>query len=74
MKFQVQCRGVAIVNTDPQRRCYNGVNFSEKKIRGEWEPFLKEPCATKERAEYIARLFKRETLEFRVVEVNDETS
>lgn len=28
--YRVQHRSRILVNTDPQRRCYNGVNFSEE--------------------------------------------
>lgn len=36
MKFEVWCRKGGMVNTDPQRRCYNGCNFSEEFRWGEW--------------------------------------
>ena len=26
-----------LINTDPQRRCYNGCNYSEKLVWGPWE-------------------------------------
>lgn len=37
--YQIQFRSRVIVNTDPQRRCYNGVNFSEEKRWTEWTSF-----------------------------------
>ena len=37
--IDVLCRSVTVTNTDPQRRCYNGVNFSEKITYGEWTLF-----------------------------------
>lgn len=34
--FTVWVRKPMIVNTDPQRRCYNGCNFSERVEWSEW--------------------------------------
>lgn len=33
----IQCRKKVTVNTDPQRRCYNGCNFSEEEVWTPWE-------------------------------------
>ncbi len=38
MKYQVQSREKLVRNTDPQRRCYNGCNFSEETWWTEWSP------------------------------------
>lgn len=38
-KYGIWLRTVTIVNTDPQRRCYNGCNFSERTDYGEWRLF-----------------------------------
>lgn len=58
-------RGVEI-NTDPQRRCYNGCHFSSKVIWNDWERWLEYP--TIEHAERAAKLFTREDQQFKVVE------
>lgn len=68
MKFYLLCRDVLIINTDPQRRCYNGCHYSSRKEYGEWRPFLKYPFETREQAENNIRLFKRESLEFKIEE------
>ena len=39
MSVDVLCRPVTVTNTDPQRRCYNGVNFSEETTYGPWTLF-----------------------------------
>lgn len=39
MSVIVYSRWRRVVNTDPQRRCYNGCNFSERIDLGEWEKF-----------------------------------
>ena len=36
-KFSIFIRKMAVVNTDPQRRCYDGCNFSEELQWGPWE-------------------------------------
>lgn len=33
---EVWCRKRVTKNTDPQRRCYNGCNFSEETVWTEW--------------------------------------
>lgn len=35
-KYEVQFHKQVTVNTDPQRRCYNGCNFSEETIWTDW--------------------------------------
>lgn len=57
-------RGV-LVNTDPQRRCYNGCHFSSRVDWSEWEHWTDYPTA--EDAEQAKRLFQRENQEFKVV-------
>ncbi len=37
MKYQLQVRHQIIINTDPQRRCYYGVNASETIAWTNWE-------------------------------------
>jgi hypothetical protein len=37
MSHEVWVRKRVIVNTDPQRRCYDGCNFSERTEWGLWE-------------------------------------
>lgn len=36
MKFNIQSREKYTVNTDPQRRCYNGCNFFEEVKWSDW--------------------------------------
>jgi hypothetical protein len=61
-------RSKKLVNTDPQRRCYNGVNFSEEWVWSEWEHVM--DCSSKEVAEDIASGFQaiNPTREYRVNE------
>lgn len=33
---EVWCRKQITINTDPQRRCYDGCNFSEETVWTEW--------------------------------------
>lgn len=37
MMYNIVCRSRRLINTDPQRRCYNGCNFSEELIWSSWE-------------------------------------
>lgn len=37
MRLQLEVRHQITINTDPQRRCYNGVNASEAKIWTNWD-------------------------------------
>lgn len=39
MKYEIWMRTRETVNTDPQRRCYNGCNFSERVDHGPWQLF-----------------------------------
>lgn len=54
-KTQVWSRTKQLINTDPQRRCYDGANFSEKTVYGKWSLFGEYP--TEEYALNICRLF-----------------
>lgn len=49
-------RRLTVVNTDPQRRCYNGCNFSEEEVLLPWEHIC--TYASKEDAETSAACFK----------------
>ena len=55
-KFAVMFRKKITINTDPQRRCYNGCNFSEKTIWSEWGHIVNLP--TREAAEESAKTYK----------------
>lgn len=69
MSHVVQLRRKVVVNTDPQRRCYDGCNFSEEVSWTEWEDFS--TWDTAELAENIRRLYANEPphgREYRVVE------
>ena len=37
MSLVIQMRSRELINTDPQRRCYNGAHFSSKLVWTEWE-------------------------------------
>lgn len=37
MKHSLYFREKITVNTDPQRRCYNGCNFSEEEVWTSWD-------------------------------------
>lgn len=69
MTIRLHIRRGHIVNTDPQRRCYNGCHASSRIDWDEWEPWLDYP--TVEHAEYAAKLFTRENLQFKVVVSNN---
>ena len=70
MTTSLHIRRGRIVNTDPQRRCYNGCHFSSRTDWNEWEHWMDYP--TTEHAETAKRLFQREDQQFKVVEVPDE--
>lgn len=65
MTFQVYSRSRRVINTDPQRRCYNGCNFSERVEYGDWTAF--QECETEEQAEQVARIFRCDRYEYKVV-------
>lgn len=48
-KFILQRRVTQLVNTDPQRRCYNGCHFSSELVWSQWCDFL--AYDTREKAE-----------------------
>lgn len=37
MKFDIEVRNRMLVNTDPQRRCYNGCHYKSDYMWTEWE-------------------------------------
>ena len=37
MSLVIQKRYLKLINTDPQRRCYNGAHFSSELVWTEWE-------------------------------------
>ena len=39
MEYNILRRNRFLINTDPQRRCYNGCHFSSELVWGEWECF-----------------------------------
>lgn len=71
IKHVVQFRKQITVNTDPQRRCYNGCNFSEETIWTAWGTVA--PYGTKTDAEESAACFREinKDREYRVVEQGD---
>ena len=66
MSYELHIRRGVVVNTDPQRRCYNGCHFSSRVDWSEWEKWLG-GYPTFESAEHAAKLFSREDLQFKVV-------
>ena len=65
MSYEVQIRRGVIVNTDPQRRCYNGCHYSSRTDWEEWEHWAN--CALLEDAKRQVRLFQREDQQLRVI-------
>ena len=65
MSVSLHIRRGVLVNTDPQRRCYNGCHFSSRVDWSEWEHWMDYP--TVEDAERAKSLFQRENQEFKVV-------
>jgi len=46
----IQSRAKELINTDPQRRCYNGCHFSSELVWSPWELFeYVEPMAVESR-------------------------
>lgn len=37
MSYNIEVRSKILINTDPQRRCYNGCHFSSDLIWSQWE-------------------------------------
>lgn len=48
MRYIVQSRDKKLVNTDSQRRCYNGAYFSSELVASKWMTL--DYCATEENA------------------------
>lgn len=65
-RYVVEFRKLKIENTDPQRRCYNGCNFSERVYWSEWDDLLS--YDTIEDAEESADVFSKnnKSTEYRV--------
>lgn len=55
-KFAVMVRKKITINTDPQRRCYNRCNFSEKTIWSKWKHIVDLP--TQKEAEESVRTYR----------------
>jgi hypothetical protein len=56
-KFTLWFRKKIVVNTDPQRRCYDGCNFSEETVWTKWAEIY--TSRSKADLEDSAVLFKR---------------
>ena len=65
--YWVYIRRGNLVNTDPQKRCYDGCHFSYRIDWDEWKPWMEYP--TREHAEKAVPLFSRDTQQLKVVEV-----
>jgi hypothetical protein len=64
VKYELWSRARTVVNTDPQRRCYNGCNFSERVELGEWKLFG--VYDQREHAETTMRVLKCERYEYEI--------
>lgn len=51
--YEVWFRKHINVNTDPQRRCYNGCNFSEENVWTEWQ-YLADYASERDAKEAVA--------------------
>lgn len=56
-KYQLQVRKRIVINTDPQRRCYDGCNFSEETVWSAWGKIC--DYSQREMAEDAAQCFKQ---------------
>jgi hypothetical protein len=64
MSAKIYIRTRTVINTDPQRRCYNGCNFSERIEFGEWHLF--QEWDSHEFAELVAKGLRCERQEVKV--------
>jgi len=55
-KFAVMVRKKITINTDPQRRCYDGCNFSEKIVWSTWKYIVS--LSTRKEAEESAGTYQ----------------
>lgn len=55
--YHLLFRKKIVVNTDPQRRCYDGCHFSSVKVWTDWQPVA--PYRTLEDAQSAAATFKQ---------------
>lgn len=46
-RFTLEHRGTQLINTDPQRRCYNGCHAKSELVWEEWEIFTRNLTAEK---------------------------
>lgn len=60
----VQIRRGKLINTDPQRRCYNGCYFSSHIEWNDWEDWMDYPDINS--AKKALRLFARDTQQLRI--------
>ena len=59
--YRLYMRRGTLINTDPQRRCYNGAYFSSYMEWSPWELWIKDLIySTKKAADHTAKLFCRE--------------
>ena len=69
-KYTLHIRRGTLVNTDPQRRCYNGCHASSRVDWSPWELWFKDyTFETLEKAEETARLFRREDQQIKAVAI-----
>lgn len=73
MSYELHIRRGTLINTDPQRRCYNGAYFSAHMEWSAWELWIRDfTFDTLEKAEYTAKLFCRDDQQVKAVEVPEE--
>jgi len=71
MKHVVQVRKRIVVNTDPERRCYDGCNASEEEVWTDWGDVC--PHTELAVAEHSCRVFKEINpgREYRIIQSNE---
>lgn len=69
MSYELHIRRGTFVNDDPQCRCYNGAWFAYHYEWSEWEKWME--YNTLEQAVTGKRIFSREDLQFKIVEVQN---
>jgi hypothetical protein len=62
---EVHIRRGRLINTDPQRRCYNGCYTSSHIEWNDWEHWMDSP--SEDHALHIARIFTRNTQQLKVI-------
>lgn len=82
MKYNIECRQRIEINTDPQRRCYNGCHAKSEMMWGPWKILVYD--IPKEKVEELLKWWRKlndyavgergesAKREFRAVEIKEE--